>query len=108
MVLQIADGDKLEVVEKLPTAKDARTCLFVPETGRIYLAVPRQEGKEGPEIRIYQNEAARRAGCLHSRLAVDFYCGLMKSTGVLRPARTSTVRVCSMGLPSSIQRTRTS
>jgi DNA-binding beta-propeller fold protein YncE len=54
VVLKIADGDKLETVEKLPTAKDARTCVFEPETSRLYLAVPRQEGKEGPEIRIYQ------------------------------------------------------
>ena len=38
----------------LPTAKGARTCLYVPETGKLYLAVPRQEGKDGPEIRIYQ------------------------------------------------------
>ena len=46
----------LLVVEKIATVKDAKTCLFVPETGRLYLAVPRQEGKEGPEIRIYQTK----------------------------------------------------
>jgi len=54
VVLKQTDADKLEIVEKIPTVKDARTCLYVPETQRIYLAVPRQAGKEGPEIRIYQ------------------------------------------------------
>jgi DNA-binding beta-propeller fold protein YncE len=54
VVLKIAEGDKLETVAKVKTAKDARTCVFEPETSRIYLGVPRQEGKEGPEIRIYQ------------------------------------------------------
>ena len=54
VVLKQVDADKIEVVEKIPTAKDAKTCLYVPETGRLYLGVPRQAGKEGPEIRIYQ------------------------------------------------------
>ena len=54
VVLKQVSADKIEVVEKVATVKDARTCLFIPETGRLYLAVPRQEGKEGPEIRIYQ------------------------------------------------------
>jgi hypothetical protein len=54
MVLKQVDADKLEVVEKITTPKDSRTCLYVPETGRLYLAVPRQEGKDGPEIRVYQ------------------------------------------------------
>jgi len=48
------DGDKLEVVQKLATVKDAKTCAYVPETGRLYLGVPRQEGKEGPEIRVFK------------------------------------------------------
>jgi DNA-binding beta-propeller fold protein YncE len=54
VVLRRLDPDHCEVLEKLPTAKGAKTCLYVPETGRLYLAVPRQEGKEGPEIRVYQ------------------------------------------------------
>jgi hypothetical protein len=54
VVLKQADADHLEVVEKIETPKGAKTCLYVPETGRLYLAVPRQEGKDGPEIRIYQ------------------------------------------------------
>ncbi len=53
-VLKVTDADHLEVAEKIPTVKGARTCLFVPETGRLYLAVPRQEGKDGPEIHVYQ------------------------------------------------------
>jgi hypothetical protein len=53
-VLKVADADHIEVVEKIPTAKGARTCLYVPEKGRLYLGVPRQEGKDGPEIRVYQ------------------------------------------------------
>ena len=47
------DPDHYELLEKLPTAKDARTCLFVPEQNRLYLGVPRQEGKQGPEVRVY-------------------------------------------------------
>jgi hypothetical protein len=54
VVLKLGDGDKIEVQEKMATAKGAKTCLYVPETSRLYLAVPRQEGKEGPEIRVYQ------------------------------------------------------
>ena len=54
VVLKQVGADKLEVVEKLATVKDAKTSTFVPETSRIYLAVPRQEGKEGPEIRVYK------------------------------------------------------
>ena len=53
-VLKVVDADHIEVVEKIETAKGAKTCLQVPETGKLYLAVPRQEGKDGPEIRVYQ------------------------------------------------------
>ena len=54
VVLKQVDADKLEVVEKVETPKGAKTCLYVPATGKLYLAVPRQEGKDGPEVRIYQ------------------------------------------------------
>jgi DNA-binding beta-propeller fold protein YncE len=54
VVVQQKDADNYEVLEKIPTAKGAKTSLFVPETGKLYLAVPRQEDKPGPEIRIYQ------------------------------------------------------
>jgi DNA-binding beta-propeller fold protein YncE len=54
VVLEQKDADHVEVLEKVPTMKGAKTCLYVPQTGRLYLAVPRQEGKEGPEIHVYQ------------------------------------------------------
>jgi hypothetical protein len=54
VVLKVPDADHVESLEKIETPKGARTCLYVPETGRLYLAVPRQEGKQGPEIRVYQ------------------------------------------------------
>jgi DNA-binding beta-propeller fold protein YncE len=53
-VVQIGDKDRLELVEKIPTVKVARTALFDPDTSRLYLVVPRHEGKEGPEIWVYQ------------------------------------------------------
>src|SRR5262245_47811775 len=53
-VLKVADADHIEALGKVPTAKGARTCLYAPDTGKLYLAVPRQEGKDGPEIRVYQ------------------------------------------------------
>jgi hypothetical protein len=45
-------GDKYEVVAKLETPKDSRTCVW--SSGKLYLGVPRQEGKDGPEVRIYE------------------------------------------------------
>jgi len=45
-------GDKYEVVEKLESPKDSRTCAW--SSGKLYLGVPRQDGKEGPEVRIYE------------------------------------------------------
>jgi DNA-binding beta-propeller fold protein YncE len=54
LVVLKVDAGQVEIVEKIETAKGAKTCLYVPETGRLYLGVPRQEGKDGPEIRVYQ------------------------------------------------------
>jgi DNA-binding beta-propeller fold protein YncE len=56
VVLEQTDADHVRVLEKIATVKGARTCFFVPDTGRLYLAVPRREGKEGPEIRVYQTK----------------------------------------------------
>jgi hypothetical protein len=53
-VLKATDADHVEVVDKIATAEGAKTCLYVPETGRLYLGVPRQQGKEGSEIRVFQ------------------------------------------------------
>jgi DNA-binding beta-propeller fold protein YncE len=48
------DSDKYETLETIPTAKLARTCFFDPAEERLYLIVPRQEGEEGPTIRVYR------------------------------------------------------
>jgi DNA-binding beta-propeller fold protein YncE len=53
-VIRQMDADHYEMLEKVPTVKGARTCLFDPEAGRLYLLVPRQAGKEGPEVWVYQ------------------------------------------------------
>jgi hypothetical protein len=53
-VVRQADPDHYQLLEKIATAKLARTCLFDPETGRLYLVVPRQRGRQGPEVRVYE------------------------------------------------------
>lgn len=53
-VLRQVDPDHYEPQEKIATAKGARTCFFDAEAGRLYLIVPRQAGKEGPEVRVYR------------------------------------------------------
>jgi DNA-binding beta-propeller fold protein YncE len=53
-VLQRKDADGYEVIERVPTGKLARTCLFDPGSGRLYLPVPRQERTTGPELRVFQ------------------------------------------------------
>jgi DNA-binding beta-propeller fold protein YncE len=45
-------GDTCDIVAKLETPKDSRTCAW--KAGKLYLGVPRQEGMEGPEVRIYE------------------------------------------------------
>jgi DNA-binding beta-propeller fold protein YncE len=54
VVIKQIDADRYEVSEKVPTVKGAKTSLYVPDRDRLYLAVPRQEGKDGPEIHVYQ------------------------------------------------------
>jgi DNA-binding beta-propeller fold protein YncE len=53
-VLQRKAADHYEVVERIATGRLTRTCLFDPESGRLYLPVPRQEGKDSPELRVFQ------------------------------------------------------
>jgi DNA-binding beta-propeller fold protein YncE len=53
-VIEQQDADHYKMLEKVETAKGAKTSLYVPQMGRLYLAVPRQEGKEGPELWVYQ------------------------------------------------------
>lgn len=53
-VLRQIDPDKYETVETIKTAKGAKTSYLDTATGRLFLAVPRQAGMEGPEIWVYQ------------------------------------------------------
>lgn len=53
-VIQRKDADRYEVVDRIATGKLARTCLFDPASGRLYVPVPRQEGKDRPELRVFQ------------------------------------------------------
>jgi DNA-binding beta-propeller fold protein YncE len=53
-VVAVKDKDTLEVAERITTKKLARTCLFDAGTDRLYLAVPRQKDKDGPEIWVYR------------------------------------------------------
>jgi DNA-binding beta-propeller fold protein YncE len=53
-VIRQADADRYEELVRMPTPKLSRTSFFDPESGRLFLGVPRQEGKDGPEIRVYQ------------------------------------------------------
>ena len=51
-VLEQQDPDHYRTVQKVTTAAGARTGLFVPELGRVFLAVPHR-GAQGAEIRIF-------------------------------------------------------
>lgn len=53
-VIKQLGADSYEAGEKVATAKGAKTSHYNPEQSRLYVAVPRQEGKDGPEIRVYQ------------------------------------------------------
>ncbi len=46
-------SDQYQSLAKLATRAGARTSLFVPESSRLYLAVPQREGKEA-EVRGYE------------------------------------------------------
>jgi hypothetical protein len=49
------DPDHYRVVGRVPTAPGARTSLFVPEQGRLYVAAPEQGGRQA-EILVYETE----------------------------------------------------
>src|SRR5262249_44036640 len=53
-VVRQRDADHYEMAETIPTLKLARTCFFDPIGQRVYLTMPRQEGQDGPTIRVYQ------------------------------------------------------
>ena len=52
-VFQAQDANRFSRIAHLPTAAGARTSLFVPDLGRLYLAVPHR-GNQKAEIRIYE------------------------------------------------------
>jgi YVTN family beta-propeller protein len=53
-VVRQKDADHYELASKVETVKGAKTCYYDAATSRLYLAVPRQESNEGPEIWVYK------------------------------------------------------
>ena len=53
-IVRQIDADHYELAAMVETIKWAKTCYYDAATARLYLAVPRQEGKEGPEIWVYE------------------------------------------------------
>ena len=51
--LDVIDSTNFKLLEKIPTASGARTCLFVPELNRLYLAVPHR-GDQQAELRAFE------------------------------------------------------
>lgn len=47
-------GERYEVQTKTATLKQARTCLFDPESSRLFVPVPGATEKESPEVRVYR------------------------------------------------------
>lgn len=52
LVVLEKQGERFEMICKLATPKDSRTCVW--GAGKLYLGVPKQDGQDGPEIRIYE------------------------------------------------------
>jgi hypothetical protein len=52
-VFHQTNPDNYELVEKVSTAKGARTSLYVPQWHRLFLAIPDSEGGQ-PQIRVYE------------------------------------------------------
>jgi hypothetical protein len=51
------DADRYESLATIPTVKRARTSIFNPEDGCLYLAVPRlaeRSDQENPEVWVYR------------------------------------------------------
>lgn len=55
-VFQKQAADRYTLLAKIPTATGARTCLFVPDLGCLYLAVPHR-GQQQAEVREYRAAA---------------------------------------------------
>ncbi len=58
-ILQQRDSDHYELIQTLPTGKLARTCLFDPDRGRLFLPVPRQAGWDRPQLWVYKANPSR-------------------------------------------------
>jgi outer membrane protein assembly factor BamB len=52
LVVIAQTDNEYKVIEKLEVPKDSRTCVW--SKGTLYLGVPKQEGNEGPEVRVYE------------------------------------------------------
>ena len=52
-IFQQIDADHYQALAKIPTARGARTSLFVPELNRLYVAVPHR-GAQRAEVRVYE------------------------------------------------------
>lgn len=51
----LGEGEKgFKTVEKIPTRKLARTCLFDAASGRLFVILPRTDDKTPPELRVYR------------------------------------------------------
>jgi DNA-binding beta-propeller fold protein YncE len=57
VVAQLAP-DRYEIIGEVVTAPGARTAFFVPETGRLYVAVPKR-GAQSAELRVYEVVSGR-------------------------------------------------
>jgi hypothetical protein len=56
-VIQRVEPNRYETLATIPTVKRARTSIFNPEDGCLYLAVPRlaeRPDQENPEIWVYR------------------------------------------------------
>ena len=53
-VIRQSDADHYESVAQISTIKGAKTSAYDPSAKKLYLAVPRQPGKQGPEIWVHQ------------------------------------------------------
>jgi DNA-binding beta-propeller fold protein YncE len=56
-VFDQTDADHYQPLARIPTAAGARTSLFVPATGSLYLAVPHR-GSQNAEVRVYDATAS--------------------------------------------------
>jgi DNA-binding beta-propeller fold protein YncE len=53
-VLREQDGGTFVTAERVPTRKLARTSLFDPASGRLFVVLPRTDDRTPPELRVYR------------------------------------------------------